>query len=66
MNIDDCGDRKCNGGECVDGVQTAFCRCPAGKMGPACDKSMFINNCLSTCHVCFSQGSCHVNVSVHW
>ena len=37
-NIDDCAGKDCHQGTCIDGVEEAFCHCPVGKVGPACDK----------------------------
>ena len=37
-NKDDCAGKDCYQGTCIDGVEQAFCLCPVGKMGSACDK----------------------------
>ena len=37
-NKDDCAGKECHQGTCIDGVEEAFCLCPVGKVGSACDK----------------------------
>ena len=39
-NIDDCIGKNCGNGKCIDGVGKAFCECPIGKIGSACNKGI--------------------------
>ena len=38
-NVDDCAGITCGSGQCVDGVDAAFCDCPPGKSGLDCSKT---------------------------
>ena len=38
-NKDDCPDVSCGPGVCVDGVESAVCTCPVGRVGLDCNKS---------------------------
>ena len=42
-NIDDCIGKSCGNGKCIDGVAKAFCECPIGKIGSACNKGIANN-----------------------
>lgn len=37
-NVDDCEQKSCPGGSCVDAVNMAFCRCPVGLTGDGCSE----------------------------
>ncbi|KAI0221250.1 hypothetical protein LSAT2_027365 [Lamellibrachia satsuma] len=39
-NKNDCFRKDCHEGTCIDGVEDAFCLCPVGKAGSACDKDI--------------------------
>lgn len=36
INDDDCSNKNCGEGTCVDGQNEYFCRCPKGKFGLGC------------------------------
>lgn len=38
-NMDDCAGVDCGQGECIDGVEQAFCKCPVGFTGLSCSKT---------------------------
>lgn len=41
-SFDDCAAVSCpGGGICVDGVSQYFCECPAGMVGPDCNKGTY-------------------------
>ena len=54
-NTDDCADAPCaNGGECLDGVASFTCECPAGYEGDLCEVN--INDCADA--PCANGGDC--------
>ena len=54
VNIDECMDRPCQNGECIDGINSFVCQCEAGYEGELCEVD--IDDCLSL--PCQNGGTC--------
>ncbi|KAJ8319082.1 hypothetical protein KUTeg_004173 [Tegillarca granosa] len=42
-NIDDCANKNCVGGTCIDMLNAYYCRCPVDKTGENCDRAVDSN-----------------------